>query len=46
MNGETNAEIAKDYNVVPETIGQINQGHKYRNDNFDYPLRDNSIRKS
>lgn len=46
MNGETNAEIAKDYNVVPEIIGQINQGHKYKNDNFDYPLRDNSIRKS
>jgi len=45
LNGEGNIEIAKDYNVVPETIGQINQGHKYKNDNFSYPLRDNSIRK-
>lgn len=45
LNGDSNIEIAKDYNVVPETIGQINQGHKYKNDNFDYPLRDNSTRK-
>ena len=46
LNGESNVDIAKDYNVDPITIGHINQGLTYRNPDYKYPLRDNSKRKS
>lgn len=32
-------DLAKKYNVTAEAITDINQGHSFREDEFDYPLR-------
>ena len=38
-NGETNRDIGKIYNVHAETIGKINNGRTYYNEELSYPLR-------
>ena len=37
--GKTNTFIANIYNLHPDTIGKINQGKHYYNDNLEYPIR-------
>lgn len=42
MDGNSNINIAKDFNVHPDTISHINTGKKYFDPMFDYPLRKNN----
>lgn len=39
MQGKTNLYIANIYGVHPDTIGKINTGKHYTQDNIDYPIR-------
>ena len=40
FSNKTFASIAKEYGVHPSTIGNINKGTRYHDDNLSYPLRD------
>ena len=39
QNGESNIDIGKIYNINADTIGKINNGKTYYNENLEYPLR-------
>ncbi len=39
QQGLTNESIAAQFNVHPDTIGRINQGKSYFNNNLNYPIR-------
>lgn len=43
---KTNVHIASIYNMHPDTIGKINQGKHYYNENIDYPIRKGPGKKS
>lgn len=39
LDGHSNCFIAQQFNVHPDTIGKINNGKRYYNPNYSYPLR-------
>lgn len=46
LNNCSNIELSKEYGVVPDIIGKINQGKYLKLEGYTYPLRDNHTRKS
>lgn len=39
LDGHSNVFIAQQFNVHPDTIGRINNGKRYYNSNYNYPIR-------
>ena len=46
QNGESNMDIGKIYNIHADTIGRINNGKTYYNENLEYPLRKEKIKNN
>lgn len=44
QNGESNRDIGKIYNIHADTVGKINNGKTYYNENLEYPLRKEKIK--